>query len=205
MFDYLTQHPDEVKLIGKAMIGVHGDEHSAIADAYDFADIQTLTDFGSGAGDLLATIRRTHPHLVGTLYDLSDVVAQAYASFTVAGVAHRCSAVGGNFFELVPAGGGAYLLSHVIHDSNEEMCLTILSNCLRVMGGNRRLFIIESVLPAGDAPHPGKILDLVMLTTPGGIERPGEQYNALLAKASFLLTRIIPIASAVGLVQAVAN
>jgi hypothetical protein len=142
---------------------------------------------------------------VETLYDLSYVVAQAYANFTVAGVAHRCSAIGGNFFESVPAGGGAYLLSHVIHDSNEEMCLTILSNCLRAMGDNGRLFIIESVLPAGDAPHPGKIMDLVMLSTPGGIERSGEQYNALLAKASFLLTRIIPVASAVGLGQAVAN
>jgi len=42
-----------------------------------------------------------------------------------------------------------------------------------------RLLIVESVLPAGDEPHPGKILDLVMLTVPGGVERSGEEYAKL--------------------------
>jgi hypothetical protein len=37
--------------------------------------------------------------------------------------------LGGNFFESVPAGADAYLLSHVIHDLDEEKCLTILRDC----------------------------------------------------------------------------
>jgi NAD(P)H-hydrate repair Nnr-like enzyme with NAD(P)H-hydrate dehydratase domain len=65
VFDYLTQHPDEAKLIGEALIGIHGDEPSAIAAAYDFANIQTLMDVG-GTGNLLATILRAYLARFGT-------------------------------------------------------------------------------------------------------------------------------------------
>jgi hypothetical protein len=119
MFDYLTQHPHEGKLFGEAMIGVHGDEPCANAAAYDFADIQTLMG-GGGTGNLLATILHAHPDLTGILYDLPHVVAQAHINFTAAGVAHRCSVAGGNFFQSVPGGADAYLLSHAIHDWNER-------------------------------------------------------------------------------------
>ena len=67
------------------------------------------------------------------------------------------------FFENVPGGGEAYLLSHIIHDWAEEQCLTILGNCRRAMQSTSRLLIIEMVLPAGDTPHPGKLFDMMML------------------------------------------
>ena len=34
----------------------------------------------------------------------------------VLGLASRCEVRAGNFFEEVPAGGDAYMLSHIIHD-----------------------------------------------------------------------------------------
>ena len=34
-----------------------------------------------------------------------------------------------------------------------------------------RLLLVEMVLPPGDAPHFGKILDMTMLVMPGGEER----------------------------------
>jgi O-methyltransferase domain len=63
--------------------------------------------------------------------------------------------------------------------------------------------IVETVLPAGDTPHPGKVLDIVMLVIPGGQERTEAEYAALLRKAGFRLTRVVPTASAVGVVEAV--
>jgi len=202
VFDYLGRHPDEAKLFGDAMIGVHGNEPPAVAEAYDFAPVRTLVDIGGGTGNLLTTILRRHPHLAGILYDLPHVIEEAAAHFVQSGVAERCAAVPGNFFESVPTGGDAYLLSHVIHDWSEEKCLTILGNCRRAMERGGRLLLVEFVLPAGDEPHPGKILDLVMLTVPGGVERSGEEYRALLAKAGFRLTRIVPTASAVSVIEA---
>ncbi len=70
------------------------------------------------------------------------------------------------------------------------------------MKPSSRLLIIEMVLPAGDTPHPGKLLDMVMLAVPGGEERTEEQYGALLGEAGFRLTRVVPTESAVSVVEA---
>jgi hypothetical protein len=59
------------------------------------------------------------------------------------------------------------------------------------------------VLPAGDTPHPGKMLDMAMLVWPGGQERTLAEYDHLLSKGGFHLTRVVPTASAVNVVEAV--
>jgi O-methyltransferase domain len=66
-----------------------------------------------------------------------------------------------------------------------------------------RLLIIEMVLPEGDTPHPGKMLDMMMLLGPGGQERTAAEYRVLLDKAGFELTRVVPTQSAVSVVDAV--
>ena len=65
-----------------------------------------------------------------------------------------------------------------------------------------RLLIVEMVLPAGDTPHPGKMLDMMMLVGPGGQERTAPEYGALLGKAGLRLTRVVPTESAVSVVEA---
>jgi O-methyltransferase domain len=49
------------------------------------------------------------------------------------GVENRITIEAGNFFETVPIEGDAYLLSHVIHDWNEDRCLTILGHCRKAI------------------------------------------------------------------------
>ena len=71
------------------------------------------------------------------------------------------------------------------------------------MGSHGRLLLIEMVLPGGDAPHPGKMLDMAMLILPGGQERTAAEYGALLDKAGFRLTRVVPTGSPVSVVEAV--
>ena len=65
------------------------------------------------------------------------------------------------------------------------------------------LLIIEMVLPAGDTPNPGKMLDMMMLAAPGWQEQTRKQeYGALLGKASLRLTRVVPTESPVSVVEA---
>jgi hypothetical protein len=59
------------------------------------------------------------------------------------------------------------------------------------------------VLPDGDEPHPGKMLDLVMMSVPGGQERTGGQYHALLASAGLKVTSITPTSTPVSVVEAI--
>ena len=118
------------------------------------------------------------------------------------GLSDRVTVQAGSFFDIVPAGADVILLSHIIHDWPEEECLTILGNCRQAMAAGGRLLIIEMVLPAGNTPHPGKMLDLMMLVGPGGRERTEEEYTALLAKAGLQLTQIIPTQTPVSIVEA---
>jgi hypothetical protein len=203
VFDYLAQHPDEASLFSETMIGVHGAEPDAVAAAYDFSAFGTIADVGGASGNLLAAILTRHPKPRGILFDLPHVVRDAPALFAARGVGDRVSIEAGSFFETVPEGADAYVLSHIIHDWSEEQCLTILGHCRKAMKPESRLLLVEMVLPPGDTPHFGKILDMTMLVMPGGEERTDAEYAALLGKAKLRMTRVVPTESAVSLVEAV--
>lgn len=203
IFDWLAEHPTEAGLFAQTMVGFHGMEPPAVAAGYDFSKFKTIADVGGSTGNMIATILSRYATPKGVLYDLPHVVADAPAVLRARGVADRVRIEGGSFFDGVPAGADAYVLSHIIHDWNEEQCLTILGHCRRAMGSNGRLLLVEMVLPDGDTPHPGKLTDMVMLTVPGGEERTASQYDDLLARAGFRMTSVVPTASPVSVVEAV--
>jgi len=202
VFDWLARNPEEASLFSETMIGVHGAEPPAVAAAYDFSGLTTIVDVGGATGHLLTTILNHYPGSRGILFDLPHVVRDAPPLIQARGLAECVTIEAGNFFERVPGGGDAYLLSHIIHDWTEEQCLTIFSNCRRAMNPGSRLLIIEMVLPAGDTPHPGKMLDMMMLVGPGGQERTEQEYGTLLSKAGLRLTRVVPTESPVSVVEA---
>lgn len=173
-----------------------------VAAACDFSPFGTIVDVGGATGNMLAAILSRYSEPRGVLFDLPHVVTAAPALLREHGVDARVPIQSGSFFESVPAGGDAYLLSHVIHDWSEKQCLTILGHCRRAMGPNGRLLLVEMVLPEGDAPHPGKILDIVMLVVPGARERTAAEYAPLLHQAGFRIARVVPTESAVSVVEA---
>jgi hypothetical protein len=203
VFTYLRQHPQEASLFSETMVGFHNAEPPAVAAAYDFSAFKTVVDVGGATGNMLAAILARHAGPRGVLFDMPHVVEDAPRLLKERGVESRVTIEAGDFFKGVPAGGDAYLLSHVIHDWNEEQCLTILGHCRAAMKPGGKLLIVEMVLPPGDTPHPGKILDMVMLVVPGGQERTAAEYEPLLAKAGFRVTRVVPTESAVSIVEAV--
>ncbi len=203
IFDYLGQHPEDASMFSETMVGFHGAEPAAVAAAYDFSGFETVVDVGGATGNMLAALLGRHNRPRGVLFDMPHVVGDAPALLKERGIEQRVTIEAGDFFKTVPDGGDAYLLSHIIHDWNEEQCLTILGHCRKAMKPNGRLLIVEMVLPAGDTPHPGKMLDMVMLVVPGGQERTEPEYSSLLGKAGFRLVRVVPTESAVSVMEAV--
>jgi hypothetical protein len=139
--------------------------------------------------------------VTGVLFDVPAVIADSTGELDE--LRDRCETVGGDFFESVPAGADCYVLSHIIHDWDDGRSLEILRNCRRAMDPHGRLLLLEMVIPPGDDPHPSKMLDMVMLSLPGGMERSEEEYADLLRRAGFRLTRVIPTASPVSVIEAV--
>jgi hypothetical protein len=118
-------------------------------------------------------------------------------------VTERCRVVGGTFFESVPPGGDAYILSVVIHDWDDEPASVILGNCRRAMPTSSRLLLIERVLPdqpGGDVYS--YLNDLNMLHSLSGRERSEAEYRTLLARSGLRLARVVATRSPFAVVEA---
>jgi hypothetical protein len=71
------------------------------------------------------------------------------------------------------------------------------------MGDRGKLLLAETVLLPGNDPEFAKWLDVGMLIYVGGCERTEPQYGDLLAAGGFRLTRIVPTASPLSIIEAV--
>jgi ubiquinone/menaquinone biosynthesis C-methylase UbiE len=201
VFDWLSEHPEQAKIFDAAMTGFHGEETQKIIDAYDFGGFKTVVDVGGGNGSVLTAVLSRYPGVRGILYDLPGVIDRARGSLAKAGLAERCQAVAGSFFEKIVPGGDCYLMRHIIHDWTDEQSFTILKNVRKVIPSEGRLLIIEMVIPPGNEEHFGKLLDLNMLVIPGGQERTEARYRALLKQAGFALELIVPTKAEVSIVE----
>ncbi len=196
------ESPESAAIFNRWMTESSTRRAAAVLGGYDFAGIDTLVDVGGGHGQLLASILKAYPTMRGILFDLPHVIEGAEALLAAAGVADRCERVAGSFFESVPGGGDAYLLSVVIHDWNDERAISILKNCRGAMAASSRLLLIERVVPTdGKRPLDLLLSDLNMLVGPGGRERTEAEFASLLSASGFRLTRIVPLESLVNVVE----
>jgi hypothetical protein len=202
-FEYLARNPIAATVFDEAMTGWSMQNSPPVAAGYDFSGIETLMDVGGGHGLLLATILKANPSLKGVLYETPEVCEGARERFEAEGLADRCRVVPGDFFEAVPEGADACILKSVIHDWDDARAATILRNCARAVGPGGRVLLAEMVIPPGDARHPGKLLDLEMLVLVGGRERTEGQFRELFASAGIRLSRIVPTASPMCVVEGV--
>jgi len=201
LFEYLAKHPDDAADFDRIMTLVNAGEPQAVAEAYDFAGIQRVVDVGGGNGTLLAEVLRRRPALRGVLFDLPETVERAVPDLRA--LAGRVEFAGGDFFEAVPAGADAYLLSHIVHDWPEQQASSILTRVRGAIADEGRLLIVENVVPADATPHPAYLLDMLMLMLTGGRERTEDEYADLLARAGFRLEHVIPTRAPVSVLEAV--
>jgi hypothetical protein len=203
-FDYLPSHPEQGAIFDAAMTSVHGKESPAALAAYDFSTIGVLADIGGGNGSLISATLEMHRELRGILFDMPSVIERSRPNIEKAGLASRCQCIAGSFFESVPPGADAYLLRHIIHDWDDAESVTILRNCRTAIGTNAagRVLVLETVIPPGNAPMFGKLLDLNMLVIPGGLERTESEYRELFTASGWRLNRIVPTTTEISVIEA---
>lgn len=201
-FEYMEEHPDRHRIYDQCMQAVHGPETDPMLDAYDFSAFGTVVDIGGGNGSLLSAVLSRHPHMQGILFDLPAVAERTQSEIAGSNLAERMRADGGNFFSAVPAKGDAYVLRHVLHDWQDPEAIAILRRCAEAMAPAGKILVVEMVVPPGNEPGFGKWLDLMMLLV-AGRERTEEEYRQLFAAADLKLTRVIPTASDVSVLEGI--
>ena len=204
-YEYLAQHPAEGAVFDTHM-EAYGRQAAQAAAGYDFSGLRTVVDVGGGYGTILAAVLRANPELRGVLFDQTAVIDGGRSRIAASGLAERCDLVAGSFFDTIPAGGDVYILSSILHNWDDERAIEILRTCRRAMSDAARLLIVELVIPPGNTPGDGKMLDLQMMVLfTGGKERTLDQYRALLEAAGFRLWRIVPTLQQMSLIEAVST
>ncbi|MEO5997638.1 MAG: methyltransferase [Chitinophagaceae bacterium] len=203
VFEYFERDKTAAKLFDDAMTSLTAFGCAAVVNAYDFSSISKLVDVGGGKGLLLASIFAKYPNLKGVLFDTPTVVSGAETLLAEHGVRDRCETVGGNFFESVPGGGDAYILKTVIHDWNDEECITILKNCRKAVREGGKVLIVEELMREGNEPSMVKFVDLLMMVVASGCERTEREYRRLFDEAGFKLSRIVSTMSPFSIIEGI--
>ena len=201
--DWLVENPYAAEVFNEANAVKSASSSRAIVDAYDFSGINTLTDVGGGLGVLMAEILIANPLMNGIVADIPSVVCKTNEIIKSRGIEERCKTVECNFFENIPSGSDAYLMSNILHDWSNEQCHIILNNCYRAMKSKSKLLIIEMVIPPGNQPTIAKLLDLEMLVTTGGCERTEDEFTKLLESSGFQLSRNVPTKAGVSIIESI--
>jgi hypothetical protein len=203
-WEYLAQHLEESKTFDAGMGDISRALVAAVVDAYDFGAARCVVDVGGGRGELLAAILGVSPAAHGILFDQPHVVVDAAPVLRAAGVADRCAMVAGSFFERVPRGGDLYVLQHIIHNWDDAHAVRILRACRDATGQASKILLIEGLITPGDASRTVKLRDLMMLVAfDGARERTADEYAALLARAGFHVTRVVPTEADESVIEAV--
>lgn len=200
-YDHVAADPDLGKAFNSSMAAFSETLSNDVVEAVDFSGATSAVDVGGGRGGLLRAILRRNPQMTGTLVDLEPVVAGHVLDTPE--LTGRWSAQAGDFFASVPSGADVYLLKHVLASWPDEECVRILRTCREAMPAHGRLLVINAMIPAGNDPHPGKTIDVLMMTVLNGKGRTRAEYAALLARAGFSVVRVLDPSPHASVIEAV--
>ena len=192
--EYYREHEDAAALFADAMSATTRAFDEALLSADAFPPFSLAVDVGGSQGSLLRGLLERTPAASGMLFDLPEVIERRRAEQRD-DLDGRLSAVAGDFFARVPAGGDLYVLKFILHDWDDERAGAILRRVREAVDPGGRIAIVEAVLPDTPAEHTGWLFDLNMLAVTGGRERTGREFAALLEGAGCRIERITPTAS----------
>jgi hypothetical protein len=90
----------------------------------------------------------------------------------------------------------------ILHDWTDAEAGRLLGSIRRAIPATGRLLIIDAVLPPGDTPHFGKLLDLTMMAMLTGRDRTVAVFAELLGGAGFSLEEVAQMAAPTSLIEA---
>lgn len=166
-------------------------DQGAFAAAYDWSGVRHVVDVGGGIGARLIALLRAHPSLRGTLVELPGPAERAASRLAEVGLDKRVTVVARSFFDPLPAGVDAYVLSGILHDWPDSEATAILRRCTEAAGPSSRVLVVEQVLDDADDMARMTAFDLFMLICCGGRERTLDEFRELGCAAGLSLRSVL--------------
>lgn len=164
------------------------------ARVVDFSEYRKILDVAGGTGTYAATVVKQYPNLSGVCLDLEPVRHLSEEMITKNNLANKFEFIAGDMFKNeYPKDCDVIFLSYILHNWDENNCLTILKNCYDALPSGGMLLISEKILNndySGD--WWGVMMNLQMLSAfqPGAKERTENEYYELLKKSGFVTPKL---------------
>jgi SAM-dependent methyltransferase len=175
----------------------------ALAESYDFSRHARLLDIGGGTGSFLKIIRRRHPKLATTLFELPGTAAFARTTFAP-DEASAISIVEGDMLkDALPQGFDAALIAHVLHGFTEDTCAGLLKKIHGALAKGGRLLIVDFFLtPDRTGPLMATLMSGEFLTHADGRSYSAAEVGDWLKAGGWTVVGHQPLAGPVSLLIA---
>ena len=184
VWEHFAQTPEEEQLFASAMRRLTEYDLPSITGGYPWPDSGRVCDVAGGVGTMLAGILRAKPGLQGVLVDAPGVLAEADGYLKAHGVRDRVELSEGDMFAGIEAHADVYTLKDVLHDWDDERCLTVLRTVRAAMPDGARVVLVENLQEPNEPDRISTMVDVQMLTQcDGGRQRSVAELHALLREA----------------------
>ncbi|HWL09298.1 MAG TPA: class I SAM-dependent methyltransferase [Planctomicrobium sp.] len=181
---FKDDHAKREFLMGMNGFGMISSPH--VVRAFDLSRFKQMVDVGAATGHLVIAACEAYPQLRGTVFDLPQAIPLATEIVQQSTVADRIDLVGGDFFADPLPPGDLYAVGRILHDWNEEQCLTLLRKIHAALPEGGGLLVGEKMIRDDrTGPDWAQMQDLNMLVCTEGRERPLSDYKRLLTAAGF--------------------
>ena len=189
--DYLQDKPELLQVFHEAMLKIWKTEDFKIVKAFDFKSFYKIIDIGGGKGSFLSSILHQNNHLQGAVFDLPTTFKDSELD--------ERNIITGDFFFFFPDKADIYTMKNVIHNWPADKTKKIMVNVKKAMMStngintsieNKRLLIIENVLPDDGSSSISNWMSLNFMILVGGQERNKEEYKTLGEDCGFRLENI---------------
>ena len=94
--------------------------------------------------------------------------------------------------EAVPGDADLYIIKRVLMICNDTEAARVLRNCVASLRSDRKVLVVEMVMPPVGEPGPATTFDILMLlANKGGRIRTEAEFRELFAKSGLKLDRVI--------------
>jgi spermidine synthase len=193
---------DDGQVFNEFMTANQRERAAQHADVIDSQRCRRVVDVGGGEGAFLIELAKRNPHLSGTVLELPRVADRARQKVKREHLEDRIIVSEGSFFEAIPQGADAYVLSAILHDWPDDQALMILRACRAAMSDDAVLLVIEQVVAPENASRFAALLDMAMLVLLGGKERSHEEFATLFAAANLALCTVTPTPTTFSIITA---
>ncbi|KNB53421.1 methyltransferase [Streptomyces caatingaensis] len=178
-----------------AMDAVNSGVARSLAEVVDWARYGSFADLGGARGNLAATLRRAHPHLTATCFDLPQMEPFFREHLDALGMAGQVDFAAGDFFRDELPRTDVFVIGHILHYFDAGQRRDLLARVFEALNPGGAVLVYDRMI---DDERKGAPLSLLgslnmLLTSDGGREYTPSECREWLAAAGFTEVDTVPV------------